>query len=250
MEALTYREGRLFITIMNNNIVSILPGDVLLGRGPLRYLHPGNVVFRELVRSLAIHYDVEAPSAKKILIVQHIFGIVLKKGGRFLYQDPPQSGKWNECPATVAIKKIKHALRDARLLINKRDRKEFQKMLLESSIYQQQFENFLLIPEPIREPIVTENPEWRTVTDYLPIQYLGLPRREIDGLEIPTMEDEIDFSEINEWDSEREQFPLIDSHVCEVGTESTTLNAESSLEDTVNSDALFALCIKWLAHAK
>jgi hypothetical protein len=101
---------------MNRQVEKILPADVLLGRGPLRYLHPGNVVFRNLVRSLTFHYQIETPSVKKRLIVQHIFEIVLRNGGRFLYEDSPKIEKWNECKPSLARKKIKHALRDVRSL--------------------------------------------------------------------------------------------------------------------------------------
>jgi hypothetical protein len=239
----------LCFSIMNNNKVSILPNDVLLGRGPLRYRHPGNVVFRDLVRSLAIHYNIEAPSAKKVMIVRHIFEIILNTGGRFLHQDPPKSGKWNEAPPTIAILKIKHALRDARLLITKRQRKELQKMLLEMPSYKQESEGFHLIPEWFREPIVTQNPEWRTVIDNLPIQHVELSHTETDGLEMLVKEEDIQTSDIIDWDSAIEPFPFMDSPACGADTESTTLNDDCSLVNIIDSDDFFASCIKWLAHA-
>jgi hypothetical protein len=171
-----------------NNNLTILPNDVLLGRGPLIYRHSGNAVFRDLVKAQAIHYDIDTPIEEKAWIVQRVYNIVLKSGGRFLYQDLPNSGEWKECPPRIVIDKIKHSLRDARLFQNKEERKI-------------------------------------------------------------KINDDIKNSEIHGWDIATESPALIDSCICDLDIGSTSWNENtSSLNEMIESDEFFALCIKWLAH--
>jgi hypothetical protein len=92
----------------------LLPNHILLGRGPTRYLHPGNVTFRDLVKSFATYYSVEACKADKMLVIREIFSILLNAGYRFLYQSNAKGGDWIECTTEMAMRKIQHTLRDTR----------------------------------------------------------------------------------------------------------------------------------------
>jgi hypothetical protein len=234
---------------MNREIEKILPDDVLLGRGPLRYLHPGNVVFRNLVRSLAFHYQIETPSVKKQLIVQHIFEIVLRNGGRFLYKDSPKSEKWNECTPSLAIKKIKHALRDARSLTAKKERKVLQKMILEKSSSQQESETVRSIAEPIRDSMITRTPDWEPIMHNFPIPAFDLPHKNMDNIEMLRVEGEIQSRHINQCATLLEQPSIIHVSECREDAKSSSWHDNRSRNDVIDSDDFFTLCIQWLANA-
>ena len=94
--------------------VRLHPNDILLGRGPTRYHHPGNRAFRDLVKSFATFYSVKACNAQKMLVVRDIFVLLSKTGYRFLYQPNTKSGDWIECTTEMAMRKIQHTFRDMR----------------------------------------------------------------------------------------------------------------------------------------
>ena len=46
--------------------------DILLGRGPLCYRNPGNVVFRNMIQIHVVKYALDAPRSVKRAIVQSL----------------------------------------------------------------------------------------------------------------------------------------------------------------------------------
>ena len=91
---------------INNN-------DVLSGRGGLTNHHPGNILFRNLVKAKQADY-VRASRHEKAYIARDIVGIMKKLDppGRFLKKDPKDPNKWIEIDDKQAKQKAKQALRD------------------------------------------------------------------------------------------------------------------------------------------
>ena len=65
-------------------MIDIEANDVLFGRGPLCYRNPGNIAFRNLIKSHVASYARCAPRALKRKIVQILISEAQKQGCRFL----------------------------------------------------------------------------------------------------------------------------------------------------------------------
>ena len=91
---------------INNN-------DVLSGRGGLTNHHPGNILFRNLVKAKQADY-VRASRHEKAYIARDIVGIMKKLDppGRFLKKDPKDPNKWIEIDDKQARQKASQALRE------------------------------------------------------------------------------------------------------------------------------------------
>lgn len=91
---------------INNN-------DVLCGRGGLTNHHPGNILFRNLVKAKQEDY-VRASRHEKAYIARDIVGIMKKLDppGRFLKKDPKDPNKWIEIDDKQARQKASQALRE------------------------------------------------------------------------------------------------------------------------------------------
>ena len=91
---------------INNN-------DVLSGRGGLTNHHPGNILFRNLVKAKQADY-IRASRHEKAYIARDIVAIMKKLDppGRFLKKDPKDPNKWVEIDDKQARQKASQALRE------------------------------------------------------------------------------------------------------------------------------------------
>ncbi len=87
------------------------PSDVLNGRGGLTNHHPGNRVYRKMVKSRQVRYSACRNKAAKQVIIKSILDDVRELGGRFL-QECAIEGKWFEIGYKMAWKKTSQALRE------------------------------------------------------------------------------------------------------------------------------------------
>mmetsp|Transcript_834 Transcript_834/g.1182 ORF Transcript_834/g.1182 Transcript_834/m.1182 type:complete len:589 (-) Transcript_834:160-1926(-) len=87
--------------------------DVLCGRGGLTNHHPGNVLFRKLVRSKQEEY-LRATKRDKAGVAREIVDTIrhLDPPGRFLKKDPSNPGQWVEIGNRKAREKTSQALRE------------------------------------------------------------------------------------------------------------------------------------------
>jgi hypothetical protein len=103
-------------------VEDIKANDVLFGRGPFCYRFPGNVAFRNLIKSHIETYQRCAPRSIKQKIVKNLISKAQKQGLRFLILDQ-SSGMWCEAHPHSVRSKVSHALRDARnLVVNECDK--------------------------------------------------------------------------------------------------------------------------------
>lgn len=88
--------------------------DILLGRGPACYNHPGNVKFRSCLRVHVSCYEKEASHREKRAMVQHLIAELQdKRRCRFL-RFCSKKVKWVQASLQQVKAKIEHGLRDAR----------------------------------------------------------------------------------------------------------------------------------------
>ena len=87
--------------------------DVLSGRGGGTNVHPGNILFRSLVKAKQADY-VRAGRHEKAYIARDIVGIMRKLNppARFLKKDPSDPDKWIEIDDKEARQKASQALRE------------------------------------------------------------------------------------------------------------------------------------------
>ena len=92
---------------------AISNNDVLSGRGGLTNHHPGNILFRNLIKAKQADY-IRANRHEKEYIARDIVAIMKKLDppGRFLKKDPKDPNKWIEIDDKQAKQKAKQALRD------------------------------------------------------------------------------------------------------------------------------------------
>lgn len=92
--------------VINNN-------DVLSGRGGMTNHHPGNILFRNIVKAKQAEY-ICASRHEKAYIARDIVGIMRKltPPARFLKKDPKDPGKWVEIGDKRAREKAAQALRE------------------------------------------------------------------------------------------------------------------------------------------
>jgi hypothetical protein len=89
--------------------------DILLGRGPVCYRHPGNVLFRNLVKEHYINYKLTTPRLMKKLIVKSLIDKMHGLGSRFLVRSSNEFS-WHVAHPHLVQAKVGHALRDARMV--------------------------------------------------------------------------------------------------------------------------------------
>lgn len=97
-------------------IVDVKDNDVLYGRGQAIQLNEGNVRFRKLVALRTVDYKSRRNPAHRRGIAMEVIGLVRARGGRFLKRTSLSSTSetvWEEIDNTVALTKVKQALRDA-----------------------------------------------------------------------------------------------------------------------------------------
>jgi hypothetical protein len=100
-------------------MIEIKQKDVLLGRGPVCYRHPGNVMFRKLIQEHCIKYTLTTPRFMKKYIVESLIDKVHESGSRFLVR-LSNGWSWHVAHLSLVQAKVGHALRDARILGNDR----------------------------------------------------------------------------------------------------------------------------------
>jgi hypothetical protein len=94
-------------------MTDIQPKDILLGRGPVCYMNPGNKTFRKVIRTYFTMYTRSIPREVKREIVESITKSLRMQGHRFLILSV-ESGTWHEASSSLVHSKVSHALRDAR----------------------------------------------------------------------------------------------------------------------------------------
>jgi len=89
------------------------PNDVLCGRGPKSFKHPGNQRLRTLIVLSLERYDRCESRKQKTLLIREIIQSILKGGGRFLKFDKTNDG-WFDGGMQAARSRVGFAFRDAR----------------------------------------------------------------------------------------------------------------------------------------
>jgi hypothetical protein len=131
--------------------------DILLGRGPLCYRNPGNVVFRHMIQFHVENYALNAPRSVKRDIVQSLIQEAHRQGRRFLAristsspaftrknttmdnlceernidneqkdEEEDDDDSWYEASPALIRSKVSHALRDARNSILQHQQRKLQ----------------------------------------------------------------------------------------------------------------------------
>jgi hypothetical protein len=85
--------------------------DVCCGRGKIHMNHPGNQVFKRLVRANLRRYAGAPSNAEKSFIVSWIVGRLLSTGSRFIKKSDA-TGKWYDIGEAQAREKTGRAIRD------------------------------------------------------------------------------------------------------------------------------------------
>jgi len=122
--------------ISENDAGSILPNDVLCGRGKNVCSHPGNLLFRDFVVAQLNNYDRSRKSTQKQGICRLILGQVksMDPPGRFLKKSVRNgSAVWEELDDQKVMYKIAQALRD---------------FLNSGRIYKPEVSSKVLVPRP------------------------------------------------------------------------------------------------------
>jgi hypothetical protein len=106
----------------NTSHVTIISSyDVLLGKGPASHRNPGNVRFRQIIRSRQTEYTETNRRRSKDVIARQIMASVTSKGGKFLKHDDTNdigsdnsltTRNWTVIDDAAALEKVKQALRD------------------------------------------------------------------------------------------------------------------------------------------
>jgi hypothetical protein len=104
-----------FVTLppvnIKQHIPTVLPDDVLCGRGGETNHHPGNVQYRSLVKAFQKLY-IESKRRDKPKIAQCIVYTIRSVGGRFLKRTDPSVNGWVDVGNTKAREKTSQALRE------------------------------------------------------------------------------------------------------------------------------------------
>jgi hypothetical protein len=102
-------------------MITFEPNDILFGRGPTYYNHPGNKRFRMVIKSYASIYRCDTPKMMKTAYIDKIWRELVAVGCRFLVRTSDEDSCWYVASDAVARKKISHALRDSRAQIFDKD---------------------------------------------------------------------------------------------------------------------------------
>lgn len=97
--------------------------DVLCGRSKKSYNHVGNRLFREIVAESMEDYTNASSRIAKSEVVSAIVAKVLATGGRFLKWDSKAGGVWRELNRHEQIEKAGHAIRDATITDESKQRR-------------------------------------------------------------------------------------------------------------------------------
>jgi len=93
------------------DIASVREYDVLCGRGGLANNHPGNRLFRRIIKeNKEIYQELSENTARKQMLVSSIIKAIQHHGGRFLRRQV--NGKWSEITPKEARAKASQALRE------------------------------------------------------------------------------------------------------------------------------------------
>lgn len=121
------------ISISRSEGVEVTPADVLCGRGKQTFNHAGNGKFRAVVANVIPLY-LEAPSRKvKTEIVESIVEKVRESGGRFLKKDSATGG-WYVLDRRQSKEKAGHAIRDATIPEQSKQRRALRRRSMRSKI--------------------------------------------------------------------------------------------------------------------
>ena len=95
-------------------MIAFEPSDILFGRGPTYYNHPGNKIFRQIIKSYAIYYQNDIPKSMKRACIDMVWEALVSVGCRFLLLNSNADSCWIVASNEIARKKIGHSLRDSR----------------------------------------------------------------------------------------------------------------------------------------
>jgi hypothetical protein len=93
-------------------IKTVTADDVLAGRGGSTNKHPGNILYRALVKENRPTYQQMENHFHKQLLAESIIAAVHKRGGRFLRRHESIPGAWVELSMDESIIKTAQALRE------------------------------------------------------------------------------------------------------------------------------------------
>lgn len=93
-------------------ISSVVPEDVLCGRGGETNHHPGNIQYRNLVKAFQPLYIASKRRDKPRIAQCIVYTIRAHQGGRFLKRTDPRSNSWIDVGNTKAREKTSQALRE------------------------------------------------------------------------------------------------------------------------------------------
>jgi hypothetical protein len=96
-------------------MIEIKPKDILLGRGPVCYRNPGNIMFRKFITEHYINYMLTTPRGMKKYIVKTLIDKIHGMGSRFLVRSENEHS-WRLAHPHLIQAKVGHALRDARAM--------------------------------------------------------------------------------------------------------------------------------------
>jgi hypothetical protein len=118
-------------------IVTVNDADILSGRGGKTNKHPGNCIYRRIVKENRKRYKQMKSNSHKQLMAESIILCVCNRGGRFLKRHEKDQNTWIELSKEEAMIKTTQALREIpfgtssrafnveRMLEQKRKQKDF-----------------------------------------------------------------------------------------------------------------------------
>lgn len=104
------REGQQRNDAKGASILVPEESDILFGRGGLTNLHPGNIVYRNMIDQYRDLYK-DVPKYTKKLVSKTIVSAILQEGRRFLERSG-DDGLWYNVSFERAVNKTSQALRD------------------------------------------------------------------------------------------------------------------------------------------
>jgi hypothetical protein len=97
----------------NNSITVVTEFDVLCGRGGMSNLHPGNQLFRAIIKqNKELYHQLTDNAVRKQHLVSSIIKAIAQHGGRFLRTSAKEDEQWLEISSKQAYVKTCQALRD------------------------------------------------------------------------------------------------------------------------------------------
>lgn len=133
--------------------ISLRPNDVVCGRDIIAKNHPGNMMYRDLIRSHRSAYQIAHKREEKKWITELVIQGVHQNGGRFMVD---RCGVWVEQLPEKVYDKVSHGLRSTALLENPVER---QKATASSDAEEDLFQSVLEIQEEIYRSMVDQEDE-------------------------------------------------------------------------------------------